>query len=209
MKKFTGHTEDWGSFVDVKINAVELLKKALRRKHTGEVTLSSVTDPYQPIEKSYKLTRGCLKLLARSQLEVSILTKSDLVTRDIDILKTMQNVEVGLTITTDDEAIKHLFEPASPSVRSRIAALQALSTEGIQTYVFIGPILPMNPDRLADAVAPYAQQILIDRMNYSWKVKGIYKTHGLEYALEEDYFEDIESRLVGRLTHQGLQATVV
>jgi DNA repair photolyase len=209
MKKFTGHTEAWGSFVDIKINAVDLLKKALRLKQAGEVMLSSVTDPYQPLEKKYELTRGCLELLSRSQLKVSILTKSDLVVRDIGILRDMETAEVGLTIATDDEAIKHIFEPASPTVKSRLSALQALSRAGIQTYAFIGPILPMNPEKLADAVAPFARQILIDRMNYHWKVRGIYKAHNLEYAIEEAFFQDIEARLLARLACHGIDARLV
>ena len=205
MKKFAGHQEPWGSFVDVKVNAVGLLKKALRREHAGEVMLSSVTDPYQPVEATYKLTRGCLDLLSLSRLKVSILTKSDLVTRDIDILTRMNDVDVGLTVATDDEAMKRLFEPASPPVKSRITALRSLSEAGIATYAFVGPILPMNPEKLADAVAPYARRVLVDRMNYHWKVKSLYKTHKLEYALEDGYFEDIEARLLKRLAHHGLK----
>ncbi|MFH1314538.1 MAG: radical SAM protein [Candidatus Eisenbacteria bacterium] len=206
MKKFTGHQEHWGSFIDVKVNAVELLKKALRRDHRGEVMMSSVTDPYQPAEATYKLTRGCLDLLSRSRLKVSILTKSDLVTRDIDILKRMDGVDVGLTVATDDEAMKRLFEPASPTVASRMTALKSLNDAGIATYVFIGPILPMNPEKLADGLAPFTQRVLIDRMNYPWKVKSLYRAHKIEYALEESYFEDIEARLLERLAHHGLEA---
>ena len=209
MKKFTGHDEPWGNFVDVKVNAVDLLKKALRSSHTGEVVLSSVTDPYQRVEQTYELTRGCLELLSRSRLKVSILTKSDLVTRDVDILKDMERVEVGFTIATDDEAVKRLFEPGSPQVRSRIAALKTLSGAGITTYVFIGPMLPMNPLKLADAVAPYAKKVLVDRMNYQWRVKNLYKAHNLGYALEDGYFEETEARLVKRLSHHGVEVRLV
>jgi DNA repair photolyase len=209
MKKFTGRQEPWGSFVDVKVNAVELLKKALRRPHTGEVMLSSVTDPYQPAEAAYQLTRGCLELLSGSILKTGILTKSGLVARDIDILKRMNDVEVGLTIATDDEKTKQLFEPASPSIKARVAALKSLSDAGIETFVFIGPILPMDPGRLADAIAPFARRVLIDRMNYQWKVKSLYEKHKREYALEEGFFEDIEARLLRRLAHHGLSAELV
>lgn len=209
MRRFSGHSEAWGTFVDVKINAVDLLKKALRRRLAGEVVLSSVTDPYQPAEGAYHLTRGCLELLSLSQLRVSILTKSDLVLRDVDILRRMPAVEVGLTITTDDEATKHIFEPASPPIRSRVRALESLRDEGIPNYVFVGPLLPMNPDNLADSIAPFASRVLIDRMNYSWKVRGVYKANHLAYALEEAYFEETEARLLARLAAHGLEATLV
>jgi DNA repair photolyase len=209
MKKFTEHQEPWGSFVDVKVNAVDLLKKVLRRPRTGEVIVSSVTDPYQPTERSYRLTRGCLELLSQSTLDVSILTKSDLVTRDIDILKRMRNVEVGLTIATDDEDVKRLFEPTAPSVASRLGALRALCEAGVYTCVFIGPILPMNPEGLVDLVAPFTRKVLIDRMNYTWKIRDVYKTHGLDYALEPIYFEEVEARLLDRLNTYGIEATAV
>lgn len=209
MKKFTGHHEPWGSFVDVKVNAVELLRKAMRRRHTGEVVLSSVTDPYQPLESRYRLTRGCLELLAQSSLRVSILTKSDLVVRDTDVLRRMDAVEVGFSISTDNETVRRIFEPASPGIRARIDALARLHEHGIATYAFIGPILPMDPDRLADLVAPYVREVLIDRMNYAWKVQDLYKAHGLGYALEPAYFEDAENRLLERLRARGVNTTVV
>lgn len=209
MKKFTGHVEPWGTFVDIKMNAVDLLKKALRKNITGEVMLSSVTDAYQAVERRYGLTRGCLELLARTELDVDILTKSNLVTRDIDILCQMATVDVGLTITTNREDIKRIFEPASPSIRERLNALRALRKAGISTYVFIGPVLPMKPENLADSIAPFTDRVLIDRMNYEWKVKQIYHRSRLEYALEPGYFEEIEQALIARLAHHGIQAECV
>ena len=91
MKKYSAHEEAWGEFVDAKINAPELLRRELRRRREGEVMLSSVTDCYQPLEARFKLTRACLELLALSTLEVSVLTKSDLVVRDLDIFKRKEN----------------------------------------------------------------------------------------------------------------------
>lgn len=209
MMKFTGHNDAWGTFVDVKVNAVDLLKKALRRNIAGEVMMSSVTDPYQPVERKYKLTRGCLELLACTELDVDILTKSNLVMRDIDVLTQMATVDVGLTVTTDREDIKRIFEPASSSIRERLNALRALRKAGVSTYVFIGPILPMNPEKLADSIAPFTDHVLIDRMNYRWKVEQVYRRHKLYYALEPDYFDEIEGSLVNRLAHHGIQAQCV
>ena len=209
MKKFTGHTEPWGTFVDVKVNAVDLLKKELRRSIAGEVMMSSVTDAYQPVEEKYRLTRGCLELLAQTELDVDILTKSDLVTRDLDILSAMATVDVGLTITTNREDVKRIFEPSSSSISERLNALRALRKAGVSTYVFIGPILPMDPAKLADSVAPFTDRVLIDRMNYKWKVENVYRKNRMDHALEPGYFEDIEQKLVARLAHHGVRAECV
>lgn len=143
MKRFTGHTERWGEFVDVKINASEILEKELSRNpKRGVVLLGSVTDAYQPAERKYKITRGILEVLLRYDFPTSILTKSDLVVRDIDLLKRFSNCEVGLTITTLDEQIAKDFEPRSSPPQRRLKALQTLHSSGIKTYGFIGPILP-------------------------------------------------------------------
>jgi len=209
MSKYSRHTEAWGTFVDIKTNAVSLLRKALRRKREGEVILSSVTDPYQPVEKTYRLTRECLELLAVSRLKVSILTKSHLVERDLDVLAKMDNVDVGLTITTESESIRRIFEPGSSSIADRLAALKSLHERGISTYVFIGPILPMDPEILADRISQYAGKVLIDRMNYPWKVKRLYAEHRLDFALTDSYAEKIESRLAERLGRQGVPVRIL
>lgn len=109
MKRFTGHTEAWGSFVDVKVNAPDVLQKQLKNKVKGRVMVSSVTDAYQPIEAKYKLTRKCLEILLQNQFPVDILTKSPLVLRDLDLIKKFKDIEVGVTITTNDDKIRKVF----------------------------------------------------------------------------------------------------
>lgn len=141
--------KDWGEYVFVKQNAPQLLKKELKSKLKNkgmdkEILLSSVTDPYQGVEAKYKLTRQCLQELLEFGFEgyLSILTKSDLVTRDIDLLKKFKNVAVGLTVTSTDDSISKYFEKFAPSVSKRFSALEKLNKEGIRTYAFIGPLLP-------------------------------------------------------------------
>lgn len=149
MGRFVGKKiQDWGSYVYPKINAVELLKNELPRrlKNKGkgkEIFLSSVTDPYQGLEAKYKLTRGCLEALADFRFEgiVSILTKSPLVTRDIEVLKRLKTV-VGLTVTSTDDRISRYFEKYAPKVSDRYKALKKLNQAGIKTYAFVGPLLP-------------------------------------------------------------------
>ena len=99
MKRFTGHTEKWGKFIDVKINAPEVLEKELSRSpEKGTVLLGSVTDAYQPIERKYKITRAILEILLKHHFPISILTKSDLVVRDIDLLKKLMLMQKRQTI---------------------------------------------------------------------------------------------------------------
>lgn len=143
MKRFTGHTEKWGEFVDVKINAQEVLKKELSRKiKRGTILLGSVTDAYQLIEKKFQLTRSILDILLKHDLSISILTKSNLVIRDIDLLSNFSDCEVGLTITTLNEEMRKIFEPHSSSSQQRLKTLKTLHEAGIRTYGFVGPILP-------------------------------------------------------------------
>lgn len=158
-RKFTGHLDDeWGEYADVKVNSPELLVKELDRIlvniknkkgkfKTGPlpvIFMSSVTDPYMPIERKYKLTRKILEILVDREVpaEISILTKSPLVLRDIDLLRRLKNVSVGLTITSTDDAVSQLFEKGAPPATERIKALRELNKNGIETYAFVGPLLP-------------------------------------------------------------------
>lgn len=194
MKRFTNHSEAWGAFLDVRINLPHVLMRELRRKPKGSVVISSVTDPYQPAEAKYKITRQCLELLAMLNWSVSILTKSTLVTRDIDIFQSFKNIEVGMTITTDSESIRRIFEPGAPPLEERKKALLKLTESGIKTYVFVGPILPItNPHEFARELGEITDSILLDRMNYLGKVRELYRQKSLSHHLENEYFESIES----------------
>jgi DNA repair photolyase len=195
MKRFTGHTEPWGAFVDVKVNAPEVLQRQFKRARRGYVMLSSVTDPYQPLEKKYGLTRRCLEILLKHQFPVGILTKSPLVLRDLDLIRQFEDIEVGMTITTDDETIKKIFEPETPPIEARIQTLEELHHQGIGTYAFIGPLLPQNPEALAEKIKPHVDSILVDRMNYLNKTVGLYRCHHLTEWLEEDLIDDVLHRL--------------
>ncbi|HHT9115001.1 MAG: DUF5131 family protein [Planctomycetes bacterium] len=195
MKKYTGHTEPWGGFVDVKINTPEILQKQLKRARMGRVMVSSVTDAYQPIESKYKLTRQCLEILLQSQFPVDILTKSPLVLRDIDLIKKFKDIEVGITITTHDEKISRVFEPNAPSIMARMRTLNTLHDNRIKTYAFIGPVLPMNPETLSEKINPHVDSIIIDRMNYTSKTLKIYERMNLSKWLDKDFIDDIIQRL--------------
>ena len=208
MKRFTGHLEPWGDFVDVKVNAPDLLSRQLKRAKKGIVALSTVTDPYQPIEKKYQLTRRCLEVLLEHQFSVNILTRSPLCLRDIELFKKFDDIQVGLSITTHDEKIKNIFEPHSPSIRSRIEALKALHKENLRTYAFIGPMLPLDPGKLVAFLDGSIDQVLIDRLNYANKVKAIYRRAQMERYLEEGYFRVFGMELKERFEKKGVPVSI-
>lgn len=122
MKRFTGHREPWGGFVDAKVNAPEVLRRELRRGRPGTVLVGTVTDPYQPVEGRYRLTRRCLEALAERRFPATLLTRSPLCVRDVDVFRRFRELSVGLSIPTDDDRIRRLFEPHAPPIAARVEA---------------------------------------------------------------------------------------
>jgi len=171
MAKYTQHGLPWGRFADVKINAADVLRKQLAKHPTGVVSLSTVTDPYQAVEKKYEITRRILKELVDSDLEVSILTRSDLVLRDTDILILFQRgqCDVGFSMATMDDEIRKKMEPAAPSISRRIEALRKLHEKGIKTWMFLAPVMPVFTEatlmHLLESVAASVDYILVDSLN--------------------------------------------
>ncbi len=209
IRRFSGHKELWGEFVDIKINAPELLKKQLIRARKGKVWVSSVTDPYQFLEKKHELTRQCLKELAKSRFPVVIQTKSELVLRDLDLIQEFEDIEVGFTITTDDEEVSKLFEPHASPVKQRLMALEKLHTQGIRTFAFIGPILPGNPEKLAALLEGKTDNVLIDRMNYMDSIKRFYYQHELLKATTNRFFYEYKNKLKEELRKRRLNFEVL
>jgi len=180
MKRFSGHKENWGEFVDVKINAPELLVQEIKKKKKGRVWVSGVCDPYQPVEKKYELTKRCLEILQRNNWPVTIQTKSPLVLRDLELLKKFQEIEVGFTITTGDEEIRKIFEPRTASINERIEALEKLHQDGIKTFVMIAPLLP-KAESLIPKLKGKVDYVIIDKMNYHY-ADWVYRKYQLEKA---------------------------
>jgi DNA repair photolyase len=154
MGRLVGESvQAWGEYVYAKANAVEVIEAELSRmtpaKAERSLLLSSVTDPYQGAERRYRLTRGILERLVAHQYPglVGLLTKSTLVTRDLDLLTSLPRVEVGMTVTTTDDRVSRVLEVRAPSTARRLGALAQLHGAGIPTYAFIGPLLPHFADR--------------------------------------------------------------
>jgi DNA repair photolyase len=203
IKRFTGHKEQWGEFVDVKINAPSLLQREIEKKRIGRVWISGLCDPYQPLEKQYELTRKCLEILSRRQWPVTIQTKSALVLRDTELLKKLNDLEVTFSIATADEKIRQLFEPSSPSLSDRIQTLEKLRSEGIKTSAMIAPVLP-KAEGLADQLKEKVDHVLIDRMNYHY-ADWVYKKYGLESAMAESFFIEKKKELASAFEKEGMR----
>jgi DNA repair photolyase len=202
MAKWSKHHagSPWGSFVEVKVNIAAVLERELRsRRKTGAVMLSSVCDPYQPLEARYRLTRQCLSLLVEYGWEIDILTRSPLVTRDLDILQKADKARVGISIPTDDEHVRKCLEPHSPPIYRRLDGLKQLHDAGIKTWVFIAPILPMSPAKLCEAIRPNVDYVLIDRLNYRRRMEQVFRKKGWSHALSDAYAAETEARLLDLL----------
>ncbi|OBZ18279.1 DNA photolyase [Bacillus sp. FJAT-27264] len=142
--------EDWGTWVDIKQGAAELLRKELiRAKAKGLVTIfmSSSTDPYQPVEYKELVTRSLLEVMVQEQPDFLLLqTRSPLVRRDMDLLKELgDRVRVSMTVETDLDEIRQRFTPAAPPIGARLKTLELLKEAGIPTQVAIAPVLPSSP----------------------------------------------------------------
>ncbi len=141
MQRFHPHEEPWGTFVDVKVNAVQALSRQLRRLAPGSVFTCSACDGWQPLEREYRLTRECCRLLLDAGFQLTVLTKSNLVLRDLDVFKG-RKVCVGVTITTSDESWARIWEPGASTVAARCEVLKQARAAGLETSVMFGPLLP-------------------------------------------------------------------
>ena len=209
MRRYSGHSEPWGAFVDAKINAPALLAKQIVRAKRGTIWFASVCDPYQPLEERYALTRRSLEVLAGRDFPVVVQTKSARVRRDLDVIREIPDIEVGFTIATEDETMARLFEPGASPVGERIEVLREFKAAGVSTFAFAGPLLPGNPERLAALLAGAVDRVLIDRMNYVPAVKAFYARHGLLDALTDAFFRTQSARLAKALRARGVPVEMV
>jgi DNA repair photolyase len=202
MKRFAGHKEPWGDFVDVKINAPDLLLKEVRKKKKGIVWISGVCDPYQPLEEKYELSRKCLNILVQNDWPVVIQTRSPLVLRDMDIFKKSNKIKVCLSINTSNDEIRKAFEPNAPSILERLRAVESLHQNGIETYVMIAPILP-EAENLIRMIAGKVDYIIIDRMNYH-HADRIYNKHGWKEKNSGEHFDLMKNRMASDCAELGI-----
>jgi DNA repair photolyase len=188
MQKWYHQNEEWGNFVDVRINAPELLEKEIQHKKNLDIYMSSMTDPYQPVEEKYQITRKILSILLEkekskifpSRISITIQTKNVLVLRDLDLISQFNDITVGLTITTLEEKWSKIFEKGASKPEDRLNALRTLNSNKIRTYVFVGPIMPYvsnNYEQLFNIVKEAeragTEKILFDSLNYFPNLKRL------------------------------------
>ena len=175
MKRFTGHQEPWGEFLDVKYWPE--IKNA--RKYRGkEFFFGSVTDPYNPQEKEFLRTRALLEQLQGSGVKITIQTKSDLVLRDLDLIRSFPDIRVGFSINTLDEEFRADMDNAV-SIERRLAAMKKLHDEGVRTTCFISPIFPgiTNVPAIISRVKDLCNLIWLENLN----LRGTFKPAIIEY----------------------------
>lgn len=179
MKRFTGHTEPWGAFLDVKFWPE--IKNP--KKYAGkELFIGSVTDPYLPQEEQYGRTRALLEQLQGSGAKLSIATKSDLILRDLDLIKAFPEARVSWSVNTLDEIFKNDMDNAA-SVDRRLAAMETFYRAGIRTTCFVSPIFPgiTDAEAIIQRVKKQCNLIWLENLN----LRGSYKSVIMDYIKEK------------------------
>ena len=175
MKRFTGHNEEWGDFLDIKICEKKINLEKIKNK---DVFLSSVTDCYNPFEEKYKVTRKILEQLVDADCFLGIATKSNLILRDVDLLKKMKHVRVSMSINTLNENFRADMDNAS-SIEERLATLEKLHKQGIYTILFMSPIFPYITEwqEIIEKSKNFVDEYWLENLN----LRGAYKFYIMNY----------------------------
>jgi DNA repair photolyase len=194
---------DFESRILVKRNAPELLRRELAspRWTPQVIAMSGVTDPYQPVERRLRLTRGCLEVLGEFRNPVAIITKNHLVTRDADLLAELASVDaalVNVSVTTLDNALQRVMEPRTSIPARRLAAVETLARAGIPVRVMVAPIIPGLTDREVPAIIGAAADAGARAVGYTL----LRLPHGVkELFCEwlERYFPERANKVINRI----------
>ena len=215
MKRFTNHPEPWGEFVDVKCWP-EI--KNPKRYAGKEAFIGSVTDPYQPLEAKYCKTRQLLEQLQGSGISVSIATKSDLVLRDLDLIKTFPNARVSWSVNTLDEDFRKEMD-RGVSIERRIEAMRQFYEADVQTTCFISPIFPgiTDVEAIINRAKGFCNLVWLENLNLRGDYKGrilnwIHERHPELDKLYHDiytkgdrsYWMDLDARMRSFTADEGL-----
>lgn len=193
----------WGRWAQVKVDAPRVLRRELPRHTPGPVRMSPIlTDPYQPLERRHRISRGCLEALSEVEgFAPVILTRAPRVLEDRDLLLRFPRAAVGLSIPTDDDAVRRRAEPGADPIEERIDALEALSAAGLVTFAAIQPILPMqNPEALAERISPFVRRVRIDRLHGRYPLDP-----ELAAASDPGWSAEMEARLAEAFARRGVR----
>lgn len=189
MKRFTGHKEEWGTFIDVKRCTKPISKKKLKGK---TVFLASVTDCYNFYEEKYCITQSILKQLLNVECTVSISTKSSLILRDVELLKQFKDISVAMSVNTLDESFKNDMDKAS-SIEARMNTLKVLHENGIHTVLFMSPIFPAITEykEIIEKSRLFVDEYWFENIN----LRGQYKTWILRYINKNPQYADLYKQI--------------
>ena len=194
MSSFSKHSEEWCEFIDIKRTNKRINIFKIKNK---KVMISTVTDPYNSFEEKYATTRMIMEQLVKSEAFISVVTKSKLVLRDIDLFKKMKHVEVAISMSILDEQVKKKIEPYSSSIQERLDTLKTLKQIGIRTIVFVAPIIPQFTDfkRIIEVTKDYTDEYWFDKLNLrsSFKTK-MFKFIDGEYPIYKSIYDSIYNR---------------
>jgi DNA repair photolyase len=204
---------DWSKEIQIYPDIVDQLSAELASISPQKIYMGYQTDPYQPREDEYRQTRKVLALLLEKGFSASILTKSDLVARDIDILNAMNSAAVSVSVAFNDEPTRRLFEANTMATGKRVDALRQLKVAGIRTGALVCPVIPYITDaiQLIDMLVPYTDEIWVygltinDRLGKNWlTIQTILRHHfpdlaaPIEQAIflkDHHYWEQLRDQL--------------
>lgn len=210
MPVSTFRKQPWGTWVDIKKEASDLLRKELRSaKAKGKVTIfmSSSTDPYQPIEYKEKVTRSLLEVMVEEPPDfLFVQTRSPLVRRDIDLFLHLKGrIRVSMTVETDREDIRKHFTPDAPPIAARLKALQQLSDAGVPTQATIAPVLPSS-EAFPHQLKALASRVCVDdyfmgdgsggTRTQKLGIRTLYQDLGLEEWYDPSAYRIVYDRLI-------------
>lgn len=195
----------WGAFVDVKVNLPRLLKSEARGGVT--VLISSITDPYQPVEERYIVTRRSIEVLVERSASITILTKSPLLRRDLDLMSRSASCEVGVTVTT--LRLHRELEPRAPSPYDRLEALREAHEVGLKTFLFLGPLIPGVVEHelrelLVEAREHGCDRVVVDRLRaYSPSI-----VDSISERLPGELASTFKARALSRTYYEALKPVI-
>jgi DNA repair photolyase len=195
----------WGRWVDVKVNAPDVLARELATLAPGLVRMSPIiTDPYQPVERRYRVTRGCLERMAGTAFVPVVLTRSSSVLEDLTLLRRCRDATVGMSVPTDDDVLRAEIEPHTEAIDARVATLRTLREAGLRTFAVIQPMLPMAPERLAERLAPVVSAVRIGPLFEKPRLLPVFQRLGQTAALDEAWEHETFERLSTALRSRGV-----
>jgi len=196
----------WGDYLDVKVNAAEVLRREVVGAGRGIVRMSPIlTDPYQPVERKYRITRQCLEVLLDTDLAPVVLTRAPRILDDLELLRRFRRRLIGFSVPTDQDRYRQIFEPGADPIDERLEALRRLHAAGIPTFAVIQPVLPMNAERMIECVAPFVRAVRLDRLYVGERVRHLYDRNGLSEFATDEYAAATIARLTEGFRARGVQ----